>query len=148
MNHMLECDKMMEMVDMSDITRIMTRLLLKVEKWGQEQGETLPFSQGVRRFSDLLSHSDKIDDNDEEGRRIFGELMQIIPDIVGSWEYFKEMFGRFLINSVEVAGDDDEKVGWALYLGPSILDHSCLPSAAVSFRGKRMLVTSKVIIMR
>ena len=35
MNHMLECDKMMEMVDMSDITRIMTSLLLKVEKWGQ-----------------------------------------------------------------------------------------------------------------
>ena len=59
---MLECGKMMEMVDMSDITRIMTRLLLKVEKWGQEQGETLPFSQGVRRFSDLLSHSDKIEE--------------------------------------------------------------------------------------
>jgi hypothetical protein len=89
MDHLLECDKMMEMVDMSDINRIMTRLLLKVAKWGQEQGETLPVSQGVRRFSDLLSHSDKIEDNDYEGRKTFQKLMQIIPDTVGSWEYFK-----------------------------------------------------------
>jgi hypothetical protein len=35
-DHPLECGNLIEMVFMSDITRIMTRLLLKVEKWGQE----------------------------------------------------------------------------------------------------------------
>ena len=30
----------------------------------------------------------------------------------------------------------EEKLGYALYLGPSILDHSCRPSAEVGKSGK------------
>jgi len=137
---------MKEMVDLPDITRIMARLLLKVEKWGQDQGEELPFSQGERMFSELLSHSDKIEDTDDYGNKIFGQVMKVIPESVKSWGHFKEVYGRLLINSFEVSGDDDEKLGWALYLAPSIMDHSCVPSAEVVFHGKRIVVKSKVNI--
>ena len=41
--------------------------------------------------------------------------------------------------------DDKEKLlGYALYLGPSILDHSCKPTAEVKFLGSRIEVTCKV----
>ena len=58
-------------IELPDISRIMARLLLKIEKWGLDQSETLPFSKGERRFSDLLSHADKIEDEDDYGRKIF-----------------------------------------------------------------------------
>ena len=35
-----------------------------------------------------------------------------------------------------------ETIGTALYLGPSILDHSCSPNAAVSFDGVNIVVRS------
>ena len=46
-----------------------------------------------------------------------------------------------------MSGEDDEKVGWALYLGPSILDHSCVPTAEVDFSGKRIIIKSKVNVI-
>ena len=42
--------------------------------------------------------------------------------------------------------DDKEKLlGYALYLGPSILDHSCKPTAEVKFIGSRIEVTCKAV---
>ena len=143
-DHQLECSIMGEVVDLPDISRIMARLLLKLSRWGEDQSETLPFSQGERSFSDLLSHSDKIEDTDDYGNKIFEQLIKVIPEATKSWEYFKEVYGKLLINSFEISGDDDEKLGWALYLGPSILDHSCVPTAEVEFSGKKILVKSKI----
>jgi len=131
-------------IELPDISRIMARLLLKIEKWGLDHSETLPFSKGERRFSDLLSHADKIEDEDDYGRKIFNQLIDVIPQAVKTWNFFKEIYGRLLINSFEVSGEEDEKLGWALYLGPSIMDHSCVPNAEVNFRGKKIIVKSKV----
>ena len=143
-DHQLECNIMEQVVDLPDISRIMVRLLLKLSRWGEDQSETLPFSQGERRFSDLLSHSDQIEDTDDYGNKIFQQLSKVIPEATKSWEYFKEVYGKLLINSFEISGDDDQKLGWALYLGPSILDHSCVPTAEVEFCGKRIVVKSKI----
>ena len=35
-----------------------------------------------------------------------------------------------------------ETIGTALYLGPSVMDHSCSPNAAVSFDGVDIVVRS------
>ena len=81
--------------------------------------------------------------------------------VLCNWEYFTEVHGRLLVNSFEViysqsflvvdknlatkVSDDNEKLlGYALYLGPSILDHSCKPTAEVKFLGSRIEVTCKV----
>ena len=48
-------------------------------------------------------------------------------------------------NLAKKVSDDHEKLlGYALYLGPSILDHSCKPTAEVKFLGSRIEVTCKV----
>ena len=143
-DHFPECDIMDQIWTIPDITRIMLRLLLKLENKSISPSETLPYSQGERTFSELISHSDMIDDDDDCAVEVYNKLQDIIPHCTKSWTYFKEVYGKLIINSFEVSGDDEEKVGWALYLGPSILDHSCVPSAEVDFCGKRILVKSKV----
>ena len=65
-DHVSECDLMEELWDIPDITRIMARLLLKLSKKKTVQTEALPFDKGDRSFQELLSHSDKLDDDDEE----------------------------------------------------------------------------------
>ena len=144
-DHSPECEIMDQIWTLPDITRIMLRLLLKLENKKTNQSEILPYSQGERKFAELVSHSNMIDDHDECALEVYKSVLDILPfHCVQSWAYFKDVYGKLIINSFEVSGDDDEKVGWALYLGPSILDHSCVPSAEVDFCGKRILVKSKV----
>ena len=151
-----------QLLEIPNISRIMIRLLLKIDRTNSIKSEILPYAQGERSFDDLLSHADKIEEDDECALQIFETVMSMIPSSVQSWQYFKEAYGRLIINSFEVSGDDEEKVGWALYLGPSILglyinnrccnltfrtmitlDHSCVPNAEVDFQGKRIIVKSK-----
>ena len=146
-DHLNECDLMEELWDIPDISRIMARLLLKLNNNSIVQSEALPYDKGERTFQELKSHSDKIDDIDEYAVQIFETLSSIISDAVQTWDYFKEVYGKLIINSFEVSGEDDEKVGWALYLGPSILDHSCVPTAEVDFSGKRIIIKSKVNVI-
>ena len=146
-DHLSECDLMEELWDIADISRIMARLLLKLKKQKTVQSEALPFDKGERTFQELLSHSDKLDDDDEYAVKIFETLYNIIPDAVQTWDYFKEVYGKLIINSFEVSSEDDVKVGWALYLGPSILDHSCVPTAEVDFDGKKIIIKSKLNVI-
>ena len=144
LDHALECYIFDELCQVSDISRIMARLLLKLNDNQTVQDEKLPFNQGRRAFCDLMSHSDKVDDDDAHILKIFHTVQELIPHCVKDWSYFKEVYGKLVINSFEVSNENEEKVGWALYLGPSILDHSCVPSAEVDFSGKRIIVKSKV----
>ena len=146
-DHCNECDIMEQLWTIPDITRIMVRLLLKLDDSNVVGSEKLPFSLGERSFEELLSHSDKIEDTDECALQIYETIKNLIPGAVKTWSYFKEVYGKLIINSFEVSGADDEKVGYALYLGPSILDHSCVPSAEVDFSGKRIIVKSKLNII-
>ena len=47
--------------------------------------------------------------------------------------HFLECYGRMAVNSFNVLSETGEGIGTALYLGPSIMDHSCRPNATVSF---------------
>ena len=135
---------MEDLSQLPDITRITARLLLKLEEGGEDQSEPLPFSEGERSFLDLVSHADKIEEGDPCARQIFDCLTELIPAATGSWQHFKQVYGKLIINSFEISGQYDEKLGWALYIGPSILDHSCVPSAEVDFKGKDIIIKSRV----
>ena len=57
-DHSNECDIMEQLWTIPDITRIMVRLLLKLDDSNDVESEKLPFSLGERSFEELLSHSD------------------------------------------------------------------------------------------
>ena len=57
------------------------------------------------------------------------------------------MVNGFTINSWEIGssramGSEWAIMGWGVYLGPSILDHSCVPTAKVTFKGLRLEIRS------
>ena len=54
--------------------------------------------------------------------------------------YFLECYGRMAINSFNILDDNDDSVGTALYLGPSIMNHSCKPNACVRFENQKNIV--------
>ena len=91
-----------------------------------------------------MSHADKIEEADLCARQIFHSLTELIPAATGAWQHFKQVYGKLIINSFEISGQYDEKLGWALYIAPSILDHSCVPSAEVDFQGKNIIIKSRV----
>ena len=70
--------------------------------------------------------------------------MELIPTVTRSWEHFKQIYGKLVINTFQIGGQYDDNLGWGLYIAPSVLDHSCVPSAEVDFRGKNILIKSRV----
>jgi len=70
----------------------------------------------------------------------------MIPKATKNWDNFKEVYGRLVINSFEVNDLEDDKVGWALYLAPSILNHSCVPNAEAEFKGKNIIIKVNINI--
>ena len=81
-DHCNECDIMEQLWTIPDITRIMVRLLLKLDDSNVVGSEKLPFSLGERSFEELLSHSDKIEDTDECALQIYETIKNLIPGAV------------------------------------------------------------------
>lgn len=53
-----------------------------------------------------------------------------------------EIFGRLTINSFHILDTDMTSLGVGLYLGPSIIDHSCKPNASATFEGTTIIIKS------
>ena len=56
-------------------------------------------------------------------------------------DLFIECYGRMAVNSFNILDPETgEGVGTGLYLGPSIMDHSCRPNACVTFEDQFNIV--------
>ena len=51
-----------------------------------------------------------------------------------------EIYGKIMVNAFFIVNDVIEHIGYGLYLGASILDHSCAPNAHWHFRGKEVII--------
>lgn len=124
--------------------RYFCRLLVKLsnkDAWSQSE---MVF--GRRRcFTDLMSHVDAIK-NDQS--RYFNEFKKVwettkvflddkyLPEL----EVGLEIYGKMIINSYCICNDEHSPIGTGLYIGPSILDHSCSPNAHAVYEGRKLLL--------
>ena len=51
-----------------------------------------------------------------------------------------EIYGKIMVNAFFIVNEAIEHIGYGLYLGASILDHSCAPNAHWHFRGKDVII--------
>ena len=103
----------------------------------------IPFNGGKRRFFDLLPHTAEIVRDPpriEAFQAYYGVLKDCFPVGLPEKDELLEIYGRVLINSFNVMNEDYQSVGIGLYLAASVLDHSCVPNAAVVFDGLRLKV--------
>jgi len=112
---------------------------------GGGEGDSVPGFTEKRRFCHLLSHkSDFLADNQrrEDLQLVYSEVEQYLGEQdTPPFQTFVEILGRLYINGFEICDERMNSYGWGVFLGPSIMDHSCQPSATVSFKGNRLTVT-------
>jgi len=117
------------------IVRLILRTCLKHKKY-PEISENLP-DGSVRSLNDLEMHKQEIS-NSIEKKEAFSSFLQVIQACVGDLfpaEHLFETYCKILINSTEITDCMGNTVGTGLYLGLSVVDHSCTPNVNVVFRG-------------
>ena len=143
----------------ADLIRMMFRLILKLNKDGQnEDFETLPNGH-KRHFKDLMSHTEEIandqkmmkgcrDGNNKlEG---FDTLFDVLQSCLKHTDIMKtkilektevlEIFGKYVTNSLCVYDVCIGPIGSGIYLGASVLDHSCFPNAIWIHDKKELII--------
>ena len=154
--HHLECRHLARAgrLPVRDEVRVMVRALGKLLDSADDRGDLLagggegdkvPGRKDLRRFSELLSHKEdflKSKQKTEDIKLLYDETEEFLDDEMPSFTTFLEVLGRLYINGFEMCDSAMETYGWAVYLGPSVLDHSCQPNCLVTFSGPRLTVST------
>ncbi|XP_033727938.1 histone-lysine N-methyltransferase SMYD3-like isoform X2 [Pecten maximus] len=125
-----------------DSVRLMLKLILK-QKAG-DNGKFVRNDIGWRNFSNFQSHSDKIM-SDQQRMEQLSKIAFTLEKLLGDSKLppadeLLEIFGKMVINSFTVCDGELQPVGVAIYLSPSLLDHSCEPNAVATFQGTKLTV--------
>lgn len=97
-----------------------------------------------RTFDDLMSNVEYIQ-KDAERMHQFRALWSTMEAYLGrEWlpapDAGLEIFGKMVINSYSICDEDNYPIGSGLYIGPSLLDHSCAPNAQAVFDGRKLIL--------
>ncbi|XP_022236635.1 histone-lysine N-methyltransferase SMYD3-like [Limulus polyphemus] len=91
-----------------------------------------------------MSHEEEIKNDlqrsEELATLILGLKLFIGEKNLPSPNEIVEIFGKMVINSYCIYSGDLQVIGTGLYLGASVLDHSCEPNAVVTFNGTTLYV--------
>lgn len=124
--------------------RLMARIVLR---WKREledpSSETLLGTK--RRLKDCMSHKEEIKMDRVRGRA-FVEMLNLLKQYLSAPQLERitdvdifELFGVMCVNSIHISNDDGS-LGCALYLAPSLIDHSCCPNMTATFKGQKIVL--------
>uniref|UniRef100_A0AAG5DLL3 MYND-type domain-containing protein n=1 Tax=Anopheles atroparvus TaxID=41427 RepID=A0AAG5DLL3_ANOAO len=122
---------------------MMARIIRRLQKGGDFQ-KGYYTQRYYRRFHDLMPHEENIR---KDTKRIehFESLSVVLlrlldePAIPAGGELLR-IYGKMCINSFNIVDNETITIGTAMYLGASILDHSCRPNAVATFVGETLQV--------
>ncbi|XP_050506253.1 histone-lysine N-methyltransferase SMYD3 isoform X1 [Diabrotica virgifera virgifera] len=143
--HKLECKYLKQISPriLPDSGRLLARLIKVLEKGGHN---TKSYYTDIRfrTFKDLMSHYPNLK-NDSTRMEHFSSLYAVL------YEFFRGeslpnsaelmgMYGRICINSYSICNQELQSLGTGLYLAASVADHSCHPTAVVTFEGTTLIM--------
>ena len=130
------------------LMRIWLRYSQELEGEGGPVGEEVPGWKHQRTFTDFLSHENDLRKDQKKMSHIsehYKDLEEILADKMPTFDEFVELYGKVVINNFELRQKSTgDSYGMALYLAPSIVDHSCVPNAWIEIVGKRLVMRSSV----
>lgn len=142
--HKDECNRLKK-CPLQTASLLIARLYIKLKNGGKYGRSKITDEIGghQRSFDDLEQHDFNIrKDSDRMSMLLVARSMlkNFCPDIFDESneddvKLIEEVYGKFAINSFEIVNWQFQSIGAGLYLGPSILDHSCDPDAYVTFNG-------------
>ncbi|CAH1099652.1 unnamed protein product [Psylliodes chrysocephalus] len=143
--HKLECQYIKEIAPrvLPDAARMLARLIKIIEKGGDSTKGYYTDTK-YRMFKDLMSHYPNLK-NDQIRMEHFSSLYGVL------YEFFRGecmpnsaelmgMYGRMCVNSFSICNQELQSLGTGMYLGASIVDHSCKPTAVVTFEGTTLVM--------
>uniref|UniRef100_A0A914V3Z7 MYND-type domain-containing protein n=1 Tax=Plectus sambesii TaxID=2011161 RepID=A0A914V3Z7_9BILA len=122
--------------------RIIARMIFKMNE-NYVPDSHLPESLQKRRFSDLMNHKEEIISDSrrtKEFRNICNELDEyLFPEHWVGDEVLLDIYGKVTVNSFSIL-IREISIALGLYIGTSILDHSCDPDVFATFNGPRIII--------
>ncbi|XP_050296379.1 histone-lysine N-methyltransferase SMYD3 [Anthonomus grandis grandis] len=143
--HKSECKYLKLIVPrvLPDAARMLFRLIKRLENGGGSYkgyyGE-----KNYRMWRDLMSHYAELKDDKrrmehmESLYEVLTEFFQgeLLPNIVE----FMGLYGRMCVNSFSICNQELQTLGSGIYIGASIIDHSCRPNAVATFEGTTLII--------
>ncbi|XP_025986254.2 histone-lysine N-methyltransferase ASHR1 isoform X2 [Solenopsis invicta] len=147
--HRAECAGLKKILPqvLPDDARFIARVIIKLNQGGADElgyyTET-----NFRKFDDLMSHYSDIRFDPERLEHaidlreilLLGFLDETLVPEVPDMTKWVDIYGKAFINSYSIQDREMESIGTGLYLGASIIDHSCKPNAIVTFEGTMIII--------
>lgn len=127
-----------------DAAFFLSRIIFSLERNPDEKSYYT--EKDYRKFDDLQSHEEEIR-KDKSRMEHIALLSAVLHRYLGQknvprFEELVKLYGKMCINSFSILDPDMQCIGSGIYLGGSILDHSCKPNAVTVFKGTTLYVIS------
>ncbi|KRT79564.1 hypothetical protein AMK59_8131 [Oryctes borbonicus] len=128
-----------------DAARLLARLIQKLNKGG-DSSRSYYTRDKFRTFKHLMSHYGDLKTDErrlEHFMSLCGVLKEFLNDtMIPNPVELLGIYGRMCINSFNIIDSEMKTLGTGIYLGASILDHSCKPTAVATFIGTTLYIRS------
>uniref|UniRef100_A0A1B6JWE4 MYND-type domain-containing protein n=2 Tax=Homalodisca liturata TaxID=320908 RepID=A0A1B6JWE4_9HEMI len=147
--HKDECQKLKKIYprEVPDAARILARIIFKLKRGGA-QVRGFYTKTNFRVFKDLMSHYSDIK-KDSKRMEHFTSLYNVLLEYIGEQDVPNSaellgIYGRLVVNGFNILDPEMVGIGTGIYLGVSIIDHSCDPTAVAVFQGTTIYIRSLV----
>ncbi|RZC32557.1 histone-lysine N-methyltransferase SMYD3 [Asbolus verrucosus] len=145
--HKLECRNLKRIAPriLPDAARLLARLIKTLQKGG-DLVKSYYLENCFRMYKDLMSHYSNVK-ADQQRMEHFTSLCGVLFDYLGddilpNSAELMGMYGRICINSFNIIDQELQCLGTGMYLGASVIDHSCSPNAVAIFEGPILYIRS------
>lgn len=130
-----------------DAARLMARIILKLNRSGANEVGYYT-EKNFRRFKDLMSHYSDLK-KDAKRMEHFSTLCAVIFEFLGgeimpNTAELMGIYGRMCTNCFNILDVNMNTIGAGIYLGASVMDHSCKPNAVAIFEGTTIIIRTIV----
>ncbi|XP_066146332.1 histone-lysine N-methyltransferase SMYD3 isoform X1 [Euwallacea fornicatus] len=143
--HKQECKTLKQISPriLPDAARMLFRLIKKLENGGLTY-KGYYSEKKYRMWKDLMSHYTELK-NDKGRMDHISSLYAILSDVLNedlmpNFAEFMGLYGRMCVNSFNICNQELQSLGTGIYIGASIIDHSCQPNALAIFEGTTLLI--------
>ncbi|PSN32785.1 hypothetical protein C0J52_25743 [Blattella germanica] len=140
MDHKNECGNLKRVSPrvVPDAARIIAKIIFKLQRGGDLE-KSYYTKTSFRKFKDLMSHYSDIK-QDKKRMEHFTSLCGVLIDFIGEHNLpnsaeLMGIYGRLCVNGFNILDPEMIGIGTGIYLGCSVVDHSCDPNAVAVFEG-------------